>query len=120
MIALWLYRRLLLFYPADLRNRYGYSMIEQFREEWADARRAGWRASAAFWLHLVRDWAETVAGSHAEIAGQDLRAAAGSLRRRPLSTTVLVILLACVICINTVMLVVVQRLMFQTLPFEAR
>ena len=120
MISLWLYRRLMAFYPSGLRNEYGSHMIEEFQEEWAEARRAGLIASVVFWLHLVRDWAETVAGSHAEIAGQDLRAASASLSRRPISTPSLVVLFACVICLNTVMLVVVQRLMLMTPPFEAR
>src|SRR5215831_4021508 len=120
MIALWIYRRMLVFYPSALRSAYGAQMAEEFREEWAAARCAGWPAAAVFWLHLVRDWAETVAGSHAEIAGQDLRAAARSLRRRTLATAALVMLLACVICVNTVMLVVAERLMLKTLPFEAQ
>jgi putative ABC transport system permease protein len=120
MIALWIYRRMLVFYPSALRSAYGAQMAEEFREEWAAARCAGWPATAVFWLHLVRDWAETVAGSHAEIAGQDLRAAVGGLKRRPLATGVLVMLFGCVICANTVMLLVAQRLMLKTLPFEAR
>jgi predicted permease len=120
MIPLWLYRRLLAFYPADVRREYGALMAEEFRDGWAEARLAGGLALVAFWLHLIRDWAESAAAAHAEIARQDLRSTAGSLRRRPVSTAALVILFGSVISANTVMVVVAQRLLWESLPFEAR
>jgi len=46
MIALWIYRRMLVFYPSALRSAYGAQMAEEFREEWAAARCAGWPAAA--------------------------------------------------------------------------
>jgi putative ABC transport system permease protein len=120
MIALWIYRRMLILYPSALRSVYGAQMVEEFREEWAAACYSGPLIAAVFWLHLIRDWVETVTSAHAEIAGQDLRAATASLKRRPLSTAALVMLLACVICANTVMLLVAHCLMLKTLRFEAR
>ncbi|HXB71608.1 MAG TPA: ABC transporter permease [Candidatus Acidoferrales bacterium] len=120
MIPLWLYRRLLAFYPADVRREYGALMAEEFRDGWAEARLAGGLALAAFWLHLVRDWAESAAAAHAEIARQDLRSAAGSLRRRPISTGALIVLFGFVISANTVMVVVARCLLWEPLSFEAR
>jgi predicted permease len=120
MIPLWLYRRLLAFYPADVRREYGGLMVEEFRDGWAEARHAGGLALVAFWLHLVRDWAESASAAHTEIACQDLGSAAGSLRRRPISTAALIVLFGSVISANTVMVVTAQRLLFQPLPFEAR
>ena len=61
MITLWVDRRLLACYPADVRREYGGPMIEEFREGWAEARLSGGLARLGFWLHLICDWAERAA-----------------------------------------------------------
>jgi len=52
MIALWLYRRLLAFYPADVRREYGALMVEEFRDGWAEACLAGGLALAGVYKIL--------------------------------------------------------------------
>lgn len=114
----WFYRRLILLYPADFRHEYDHEMLADFREEWAEARRGGWQAAGSFWIRLLRDWAVSVVRAHSQIVGQDLTAASRSLRHRPLSAIISVLLLAIVIAVNTFAFIFADRVILRPLPFE--
>ncbi|SPE35470.1 membrane hypothetical protein [Candidatus Sulfopaludibacter sp. SbA3] len=119
MIAVRIYRLLMVFYPAEFQREYGPEMAAQFAEEWAEARGRGLLSAGIFWLRLVPDWAVSATRMHGEITERDLRSAAGSLKRHPLSNATLIGLFSAVVAANTVALLLVYHLIWEPLPYEA-
>ncbi len=60
-ISVFLYRRLLVFYPADFRNAYGAQMVQLFYDACREAlRRAGMRGLLCLWLSTLYDVASSM------------------------------------------------------------
>ena len=119
MIAQWFYGRLLALYPTEFRREYAAEMQRQFRDDWVEARRRGLLGAAAFWPHTIADLALAAFQLHYEIAAQDLRSAEANLRRQPVSTASLIILLSLTIAGNTALSIFAAGLIFRKLPFES-
>jgi hypothetical protein len=51
-------------YPAAFRERHGAEMLRIFEGEWRSARRAGWRATLAYAVHVFSDLVRTVPREH--------------------------------------------------------
>ena len=60
-VAGWLYRALLLAYPARFRRTWGRELVETFRDGGRDAARQGGAALARFWLRTVEDLVRSAA-----------------------------------------------------------
>ena len=88
----WIYRRLLRFYPAAFRARYGDAMISLFREQLRDARSSGERRQiASLWARCLVDLVVTVPKQHFEKGREVAQVANGSpvvlVEVRPRSVT---------------------------------
>jgi putative ABC transport system permease protein len=109
-----LYRALLHCYPRSFRHEYGGEMAAVFRDRW---RAAGplWRLG--IWLGAVPEVLGNAAAVHWDLARQDLRYAARSLRRSPAFAATAVVILALGIGANTAVFSVTDVLLIRPLPF---
>jgi putative ABC transport system permease protein len=112
-----LYRLLLRLFPSDFRGDFGSEMAAVFRDERADASKAGVLRLARLWLRTIGGIARTAPREHADVLLTDARYGLRVMRRHPLTTAAAVLTIALGIGANTAMFTVVNAVFLQ-LPFE--
>ena len=115
--ARW-FRALLRLFPSEFRGDFGRQMIEDFRDQRADAsRRRGSGGPVRLWLRTVADVCRRAPLEHVDVLRRDAAHAIRILRRRPASTATVVASIAIGIGLNTALFTVVRGVLWQNLPF---
>ncbi len=115
-----IFRTLLLCYPAAFRNEYGGEMRHVFREELADARRAGsWFAVSALWFRTARDLILIAPKEHYHVLMQDIQYSLRNLAGNPSFAIVAILSLALGIGANTAIFSLWNAVSLSSLPVNA-
>ncbi len=110
-----LYSALLRLYPKSFRLEYGAEMRAVFAARRRDA--GSPVGVAALWLETIPDVLLSAAATHWDIARQDLRYAARTLRRAPGFTMTAVLVSALGICATTAAFTLLDHVLLRPLPF---
>lgn len=108
-----LYGMLLRLYPKSFRDEYGAEMRAAFTARRRDARWASW-----LWMETLADTAVSAAGVHFDIARQDARYAARTLRRAPGFTVTAVLVAALGIGATTAAFTLLDHVLLRPLPYS--
>ncbi|MGH9322440.1 MAG: hypothetical protein ACRD3V_21465, partial [Vicinamibacteria bacterium] len=122
----WIYRALMIFFPAEFRREYGRELTAMLAEKEHEAARAGWRAkihtrareSVALARACVRTRLDSRGGSlrppaRADGLVHDVRFALRSHRKNLALTTIVVLTLALGIGANTAMFSLTDQLLLR-------
>ncbi|MGJ5819850.1 ABC transporter permease [Paludibaculum fermentans] len=110
-----LYSALLRLYPKSFRLEYGAEMRAVFAARRRDA--GSLLGIAGLWLETIPDVLQSAAGAHWDIARQDLRYAARTLRRAPGFTLTAVLVSALGIGATTAAFTLLDHVLLRPLPF---
>ena len=109
------YQLLLRLYPASFRHEYGADMAGIFERRWASANPF---RRAALWFSTIADIVTTAVLVHGDIARQDLRYVARTLRRSPGFAVTAVCIVALGIGATTAAFSVTDFVLIRPLPFR--
>lgn len=111
------YRALLRLFPAAFRGEFGDDMIEDFRQQRADASAAGGRRRvASVWARTLLDMLRRAPLEHADVLRRDAAYGVRVLIRRPGFASVSLVTLAIGIGLNTAVFSVVSTVLLRPLP----
>ena len=113
-----LFRALLRLFPAEFRGDFGAAMVDDFRDQRADAVHSGGpRSVAGLWLRTVTDIIVRAPREHLDILIRDAGYALRLLRRRPGFAAGTLLTLVIAIGLNTAVFSVVHGVLWRELPY---